>query len=299
MNHTTKLFGTDGIRGEIGSQIQVFDVLKIAMASGLFFAKFAQKNISKERHNKILVGKDTRRSGYMIENAIVSGLTAMGYDVIQIGPMPTPAIAFLTKNMRCVGGIMISASHNPYPDNGIKFFQAGGDKLSTEQEQEIERLFHQDEELFKACKVGKAVGACKRIDDVIGRYIVHIKNSFPLPLTLNGLRIVLDTANGAGYKTAPTILEELGAELFVINDKPNGTNINDNCGALYPQDLAKEVLKVRADIGISLDGDGDRLVVVDEQGEQIDGDNLMAAIAIYLEQNGKLKGKGIINYDYE
>ena len=291
-----KLFGTDGIRGEVGTKIQVYDVLKVAIASGIFFRKINQeKQLSKYgTTNKILIGKDTRRSGYMIENAIVSGLTAIGFDVIQIGPMPTPTVAFLTENMRCNGGIMISASHNSYEDNGIKFFHSNGKKLSKEEEGEIEALFFQEEELFKACQMGKFIGSSKRIDDVIGRYIVHIKNAFPQTLNLNNIRIVIDTANGAGYKVAPTILQELGAEVFVINDSPNGININSDCGALHPKALQAEVLKVRADIGIALDGDADRLTVVDEEGELIDGDNIIASIALYLKTMNKLKNDAVI-----
>ncbi|MDX1296115.1 MAG: phosphoglucosamine mutase, partial [Sulfurimonadaceae bacterium] len=215
-----KLFGTDGVRGEAGSFLNAELAMKVAMAAGIYFKKHA-------RTQKILVGKDTRRSGYMIENAIVSGLTAVGYNVIQIGPMPTPAIAFLTANMRCDAGIMISASHNPYGDNGIKFFDAHGDKLSEEIEAKIEAILLDNGAVEEHMVTGKHIGQAKRIDDVIGRYIVQLKNSFPAELTLQGMRIVLDTANGAGYKVGPTVLEELGAEVIVIHDKPDGFNINE------------------------------------------------------------------------
>jgi phosphoglucosamine mutase len=251
------------------------------MAAGIYFRKNSNTN-------KIIVGKDTRRSGYMIENALVSGLTAVGYDVIQIGPMPTPAVAFLTENMRCDAGIMISASHNPYYDNGIKFFDAHGDKLSEADERAIEEIYFDDEVIEANQKVGKEIGASKRIDDVIGRYIVHLKNSFPKDLTLSPLRIVIDTANGAGYKVAPTVFDELGAEVIVINDTPNGFNINENCGAMHPQQLAREVVKYRADVGFALDGDADRLVVVDERGEIVDGDRVLGALALYLKNEGRL-----------
>ncbi|VAY86572.1 Phosphoglucosamine mutase [hydrothermal vent metagenome] len=283
-----KLFGTDGIRGTIGKNIDIFMIVKIAMAGGISFRK---NSIT----NKILVGKDTRKSGYMVENAIVSGLTAIGFDVIQIGPMPTPTVGFLTVNMRCDGGIMISASHNPYQDNGIKFFNSKGQKLSFEQESDIESIFHNEKLLIESYASGKHIGSSKRIDDVIGRYIVHIKNSFPGHLTLNGIRVVIDTANGAGYKVAPQIFEELGAEVFIIHNKPNGTNINKNCGALHHEDLANEVQKVRANVGIALDGDADRLVVVDENGSKVDGDNLMASIAVYLKSINKLKNNTMIS----
>jgi phosphoglucosamine mutase len=282
-----KLFGTDGVRGEAGGFLCSVLAMKVAMGAGIYFKKTAKTK-------KILVGKDTRRSGYMIENAIVSGLTAVGYDVVQIGPMPTPAIAFLTENMRCDAGIMISASHNSYEDNGIKFFDAQGDKLSQEVEKEIETIVA-DAEVIKNSNVnGKLIGSAKRIDDVIGRYIVQLKNSFPKNLSLQGMRIVLDTANGAGYKVGPTVLEELGAEVIVLHNKPNGYNINENCGALHTKDVSEAVKQYRADIGIALDGDADRLVVIDDKGEVVDGDQLLGALGMYLHDKGKLKGDGIV-----
>ncbi len=282
-----KLFGTDGVRGKAGEKLNAFTALKMGLAAGIFFR-------TQSKTNKILVGKDTRRSGYMIENAIVSGLTAVGYNVIQIGPMPTPAIAYLTEDMRCDAGIMISASHNPYDDNGIKFFDRSGFKLDEAAESQMEEIFDNDSLLQKAQKQGKEIGSSKRIDDVIGRYIVHIKNSFSKKLSLIGIRIVLDVANGAAYKVAPTIFSELGAEVFVINDKPNGSNINDSCGATQPQMLAKEVRRVRADIGFALDGDADRLVVVDNKGEIIDGDKLIGALATHLKHTNSLNKPAIV-----
>ena len=282
-----ELFGTDGVRGKAGKKISAVTAMRLAMATGIYFKQFAKTN-------KILVGKDTRRSGYMIENAIVSGLTAVGFDVIQIGPMPTPAIAFLTENMRCDAGIMISASHNPYYDNGIKFFDGEGNKLNRDKEKEIEAIFVDDVAIDNAQVVDKAIGKSKRIDDVIGRYIVHIKNSFPKPLTLAGKRVVIDCANGAGYIVGPTILQELGAEVVVIGDKPNGFNINEGCGAMHPENLSKVVLESRADVGIALDGDADRLVMVDEKGEVIDGDKLMAVLAVHLKNHDMLKGGGMV-----
>jgi phosphoglucosamine mutase len=261
--------------------------MRLAMATGIHFRPEATTN-------RILVGKDTRRSGYMIENAIVSGLTAVGYNVIQVGPMPTPAIAFLTESMRCDAGIMISASHNPFHDNGIKFFDARGNKLNSEVEHQIEAIYGDSEAIEIAQVTGKKIGKSKRIDDVIGRYIVHIKNSFPQSLTLAGTRIVIDCANGAGYKVAPTVLEELGADVVVIGNKPDGFNINEGCGAMHPGTLAKAVIDSRADIGIALDGDADRLVMVDEQGDVIDGDKLMGVLAVHLNQMGTLKGNGMV-----
>jgi phosphoglucosamine mutase len=282
-----KLFGTDGVRGQAGSFLDAMTVMKLAMAAGIYFRKHSYTN-------KILVGKDTRRSGYMIENALVSGLTAVGYDVIQIGPMPTPAIAFLTESMRCDAGIMISASHNPFEDNGIKFFDQHGNKLGSECEKAIEELFFDETARVNAQKIGKYIGSSKRIDDVIGRYIVSIKSSFPKDLTLGGLRIVLDCANGAAYKVAPTILEELGAEVFTINATPNGFNINENSGAMHPENVGKIVKKVRADIGLALDGDADRLVVIDENGDVVDGDKLLGALCVYLSEKGILKGEACV-----
>ena len=281
-----KLFGTDGVRGKAGEKLTSAVAMRLAMAAGIYFRK---NSIT----NKILVGKDTRRSGYMIENAIVSGLTAVGFDVRQIGPMPTPAIAFLTEDMRCDGGIMISASHNSYEDNGIKFFDKRGNKLSPEIEEEIEKIYFDEKLLVENQAVDLDIGTSRRINDVIGRYIVNIKNSFPKSLTLHDLRIVIDTANGAAYKVAPAIFNELGAEIFVLNDTPNGSNINEDCGALHPKGLAEEVKRLRADIGFALDGDADRLVVVDEKGNIIDGDKLLGVLAIHLKEERRLANDGI------
>jgi len=281
-----KLFGTDGVRGKAGKKLDAMTAMRLAMAAGIYFRK-------ESINNKIIVGKDTRRSGYMIENAIVSGLTAVGYNVIQIGPMPTPAIAFLTEDMRCDAGIMISASHNPFYDNGVKFFDKGGNKLNSPIEEKIEKIFFDEKLIEKNQKTALDIGTSKRIDDVIGRYIVHIKNSFPKGMTLNGIRVVVDTANGAAYKVAPTIFKELGAEVFVINNEPNGSNINQSCGALHPEALSQEVIKVRADIGFALDGDADRLVVVDEKGQVVDGDKLLGALATFLKNEDKLSKNAI------
>ena len=282
-----RLFGTDGVRGKAGEKLTALMVMKLAMAAGIYYRKHSKTN-------KILVGKDTRKSGYMIENGLVAGLTAVGYNVIQVGPMPTPAVAFLTEDMRCDGGIMISASHNPFEDNGIKFFDFQGNKLSNVEEEEIEAIFQNEELLEENAQTGKHIGASKRIDDVIGRYIVHIKNSFPKHLTLAGIRIVIDTANGAAYKVAPTIFQELGADVIILHNDPNGYNINAECGALFPQQLAREVKRYRADIGFAFDGDADRLVVVDELGEIIDGDKLLGALALSLKKEGRLKNNGCV-----
>ena len=282
-----KLFGTDGVRGKAGRKVSALRTMKLAMATGIYFRKFSKTN-------KILVGKDTRRSGYMIENALVSGLTAVGFDVIQIGPMPTPAVAFLTENMRCDAGIMISASHNPYYDNGIKFFDSDGNKLNRNEEVAIEEIYEDEELIEKSQMTNGDIGKSKRIDDVIGRYIVHIKNSFPKSLTLSGIRVVVDCANGAGYVVAPTVLSELGADVVVLGDKPNGFNINEGCGAMHPEFTAKAVREYRADVGLALDGDADRLVVIDEKGRVVDGDKLMAVLALHLKEEGKLKGGAMV-----
>jgi len=282
-----KLFGTDGVRGEAGSFLSAEVAMKLAMAAGIYLKESAITN-------RILVGKDTRRSGYMLENALVSGLTAVGFDVIEVGPMPTPAIAFITENMRCDAGIMISASHNPFEDNGIKFFDARGDKFSKEIEEKIETIFFNEEKLREAQVTGKEIGKAKRIDDVIGRYIIQLKNSFPVEMTLQGMRIILDTANGAAYKVGPTVLEELGAEVIVLHDEPDGFNINEACGALHTKDLQNAVMKYRADLGIGLDGDADRVVIVDERGEVVDGDQLLGALGVSMYERGVLKGDGIV-----
>ena len=282
-----KLFGTDGVRGKAGDFLDAITVLKLAKAAGIYFRKHSTTK-------KILVGKDTRRSGYMIENALVSGLTAVGYDVIQIGPMPTPAIAYLTESMRCDAGIMISASHNPYEDNGIKFFDNHGNKLNTTCEKAIETIFNDDELMQNEQVTGRNIGASKRIDDVIGRYIVSIKSSFPRDLNLSGLRIVLDCANGAAYKVGPTILQELGADVIVVNNKPDGFNINEDCGAMHPEHIGKLIREYRADIGLALDGDADRLVVIDENGDIVDGDNLLGALSVYLKEENLLEGDACV-----
>ncbi|WP_096025366.1 phosphoglucosamine mutase [Campylobacter lanienae] len=283
-----KLFGTDGVRGLAGQKLDAMTAMRLAMAAGIYFRAHSKTN-------KILVGKDTRKSGYMIETAIVAGLTAVGYDVVQIGPMPTPAIAFLTEDMRCDAGIMISASHNPFYDNGIKFFDASGNKLDEKGEKDIEEIYFDSNLVEHNQKTGLDIGSAKRIDDVIGRYIVHIKNSFPKELTLKGLRVVLDVANGAAYKVAPTVFSELGAEIIVLNDNPNGSNINENCGALHPEKLAMEVKKLRADIGFAFDGDADRLVVVDDKANVVDGDALLGILATYLDENNMLSKKEIVS----
>ncbi len=277
-----RFFGTDGIRGYVNKAPMTADMaLRLGLAAGTYFRDGGHRH-------KAIIGKDTRLSGYMLESALTAGLCAAGIDVYQVGPMPTPAIAFLTKNMRADIGVVISASHNPYHDNGIKFFDKNGYKLPDNVEDNIAQMVLNKDYEWDYPKEDK-IGRAKRIFDAQGRYIVYIKNSFPEHLNLNGLRIVIDCANGANYKIAPLALEELGAEVITMSNTPNGTNINLQCGSLYPEYVAEKVKEVRADIGLALDGDADRLIVVDEAGKILDGDQIMAICAEYLMDKGKLK----------
>jgi phosphoglucosamine mutase len=242
---------------------------------------------------RILIGKDTRLSGYMFEDALAAGISSMGGTVIQVGPMPTPALAFLTADMRCDAGVMITASHNPYQDNGIKFFGSDGFKLHDDIEARIEELVFSDE-ITSFLAPPDEVGPARRIDDAAGRYVVFLKNNFPKQHSLDGLRIVLDCANGAGYKVGPLVLQELGAEVFPLGVEPNGRNINLECGSLHPEKTAEKLREVRADVGIAIDGDADRVVIVDEKGEILDGDVVMALCARDMVERGTLKGGGIV-----
>ena len=282
-----KLFGTDGIRGVANVYPMTVEVA-LQLGKGCAYI-FKDKN---KRH-KIVVGKDTRLSGYMMETAITAGICSMGGDVILVGPLPTPGIAFITTSMRADAGIVISASHNAYQDNGIKIFSSNGFKLPDLMEERIENLMFSEElssSLVTANKVGKAF----RIEDAIGRYIVFLKNTYPQELTLDGLSIVLDCANGATYKVAPTVFEELGAEVTLLGAKPNGENINKNCGALYPGLVSAMVRKKKADLGISFDGDGDRVVFVDENGEIVNGDQIMAICASRMSKEKRLKKNTLV-----
>ena len=281
-------FGTDGIRGTANKHPMTVEIaMKVGQAVAYIF-----KNKGK-KHKKILIGKDTRLSCYMLENALAAGISSMGVDVMLVGPMPTPAISFLITSMRADAGIMISASHNPYCDNGIKIFASDGFKLPDEQELSIEKLMDSSDMLSQR-PTGKDIGRAWRIDDALGRYIVFLKQTFPKNMTLDGVKIVLDCANGATYKVAPLVFEELGADVIKLNVSPNGLNINDNCGALFPDNLRKIVLETRADIGIALDGDGDRVIVVDEKGNQVDGDHIMAICCEDLLKQGKLNRNTLV-----
>jgi phosphoglucosamine mutase len=284
-----KLFGTDGIRGTANVHPMTPEV---ALALGRAIAHiFRQREGTGLR--RILIGKDTRLSGYMFEDALASGICSMGVDVIQVGPVPTPALAFLTRDMRCNAGVMITASHNPFQDNGIKFFAADGFKLPDSEEARIEELIESGE-LGGAAVAPDEVGKAARIEDARGRYVVFLKNTFPRDLTLEGLRIVIDCANGAGYRVGPTVLRELGAEVFEMGCEPNGRNINDECGSLFPERTAARVRELRADVGIALDGDADRVIVIDERGEILDGDLLMWLCARDMHERGALRGGAVV-----
>ena len=279
-----KFFGTDGIRGltnQIPMTVEV--AMRVGMAAGAHFLRGDHKH-------RVVIGKDTRLSGYMLENALVAGFTSVGMDVVQVGPMPTPAIAMLTRSMRADLGVMLSASHNPYYDNGIKLFGPDGYKLSDEDEAQIELLLAQQPTLADPAHIGRA----KRIEDARGRYIHAVKQSLPESVRLDGLRIVLDCANGAAYNSAPTVFWELGADVVAIGITPNGTNINDKCGSTAPALLQETVVASGADIGIALDGDADRLIVVDEKGKIVDGDQIMALIGASWARQGRLKGGGVV-----
>jgi phosphoglucosamine mutase len=285
---TKKLFGTDGVRGVANIEPMTAETaLKLGRAIAYVFKK-------ENRRHKIVIGKDTRLSGYMIESAMVAGICSMGVDVMVVGPLPTPGIAFVTSSMRADAGVVISASHNPYQDNGIKFFSSAGLKLPDDVEFEIEDFIFGDDSDPSHRPTASEVGKAYRIDDAVGRYVVFAKNSFPKELGLDGVKIVLDCGNGATYKVAPEVLYELGAEVVSIGVEPNGVNINEGCGALFPEKLAERVKAEGADIGIALDGDGDRCILVDERGVEVDGDHVMAICAADMLKNGTLKNKTLV-----
>lgn len=289
-NLQRKFFGTDGIRGTANQFPMTAEIaLKVGMALG---ARFGASFTKDHHRHRVVIGKDTRLSGYMIEPALTAGFVAMGLDVFLVGPVPTPAVSMLTKSIRADIGIMISASHNPFHDNGIKIFDREGNKLNDSIEVEIENLIHSDLTQYLAKSLD--LGRVKRLEDARGRYIEFVKNSFPRDKNLSNLKIVVDCANGASYSMAPTIFRELGAQVIEIGVDPNGFNINENCGSTHPQILQKKVVEESADIGIALDGDADRLVVVDEKGQIIDGDKLIAIIAEKLHDEGRLKGDLVI-----
>ncbi|PLK27291.1 phosphoglucosamine mutase [Novosphingobium sp. TH158] len=279
-----RYFGTDGIRGRTNAGVMTAAIaMKVGQAAGTRFLRGSHKH-------RVVIGKDTRLSGYMLENALVAGFTSVGMDVVLTGPLPTPAIALLTRELRADVGVMISASHNPYEDNGIKLFGPDGFKLSDEDELAIEAMLGEDQPLAGSAHIGRA----RRIEDARGRYIHAVKQSVPENVRLDGLKIVVDCANGAAYQVAPSAIWELGAEVIAVGVNPNGTNINDKVGSTH-LDLVKEtVVASGADIGIALDGDADRLIVVDEKGQTVDGDQIMALIGTRLAASGQLRGGGVV-----
>jgi phosphoglucosamine mutase len=289
MSSSKKIFGTDGVRGTANIEpVTAETALKLGRAAAHVFKNLQQAR-ARGRH-KIVIGKDTRLSGYMLENALSSGILSMGVDVLFIGPLPTPGVAYVTRSLRADAGIVITASHNPYDDNGIKFFRADGYKLDDNVENQIEQLvFSGDIESIRptAGEIGKAV----RIDDALGRYIEFAKASFPKGLTLEGMRVVVDCAHGAAYKSTPCVLRELGAEVMVFGNQPDGMNINKECGSMHPEQMCHKVYEYRADLGIAHDGDADRVHLCDETGQLIDGDDILAVAALNMLEQGTLNHK--------
>ncbi len=291
MNTHPKLFGTDGVRGVANREpITSETALKLGRALAYVFRH------QSGRHRRILIGKDTRLSGYMLETALASGICSMGVDVWLSGPLPTPGIAFLTRSMRADAGVVISASHNPFQDNGIKFFSRDGFKLEDDTERRIEELVFDDGELLMHRAEAHDIGKAARIgsDDAVGRYLVFLKVCVPRAVTFDGLRVVIDCANGAAYRVGPEVLEELGADVIAIANDPDGTNINRDCGATHIENLRRHVLEDRAHIGIALDGDADRALFVDEKGELFDGDDVMAALGLKLSAEGRLQANTVV-----
>jgi phosphoglucosamine mutase len=284
-----RLFGTDGVRGVANLAPMTAEM---ALEIGRAMAYVCKTH--KDHRHRVVIGKDTRVSGYMLESALTAGICSMGVDVLLVGPMPTPGIAFITHSMRADAGMVISASHNPYQDNGIKIFSRSGFKLPDAEEDEIEDLIASGR-IRDIRPTAAEIGKAKRIDDAIGRYIVFCKNTFPEELSLEGMKIVLDCANGATYKAAPTIFSELGADVMVIHCEPDGVNINDHCGSQHTEDLRAKVLATGADVGLAFDGDGDRLIAVDEKGQEITGDQIMVICAKRYKEQGRLKNDLVIS----
>lgn len=291
MSSSKKIFGTDGVRGTANIEpVTAETALRLGRAAGHVFRR--QEPGVRGKH-KIVIGKDTRLSGYMLENALSSGILSMGVDVLFIGPLPTPGVAYVTRSLRADAGIVITASHNPYDDNGIKFFRADGYKLDDNIENEIEQLVFSGE-IENIRPTADAVGKAVRIDDALGRYIEFAKASFPKGLTLDGMRIVVDCGHGAAYKSTPCVLRELGAEVIVFGNQPDGMNINKECGSMHPQLMCRKVHEYRADLGIAHDGDADRVLMCDENGALIDGDDIMAIASLAMLEQGTLKQKTLV-----
>ena len=293
MNPPRKIFGTDGVRGTANIEpVTAETALRLGRAAGHVFKNIAPQSRGRGRY-KIVIGKDTRLSGYMLENALSSGILSMGVDVLFIGPLPTPGVAYVTRSLRADAGIVITASHNPYDDNGIKFFRSDGYKLDDNIEGQIEQLvFGGDIENIRP--TAEAIGKAVRIDDALGRYIEYAKSSFPKGMTLEGMRIVVDCAHGAAYKSTPCVLRELGAEIFDYGIQPDGMNINKDCGSMHPQQMCQKVWEHRAHLGISHDGDADRVLFCDETGQLIDGDDVMAICGLEMLAEGTLQDKTLV-----
>jgi len=293
MSSPKKIFGTDGVRGTANIEpVTAETALKLGRAAAHVFKNLETQSRGRGKH-KIVIGKDTRLSGYMLENAISSGILSMGVDVVFIGPLPTPGVAYVTRSLRADAGIVITASHNPYTDNGIKFFRADGYKLDDKIENQIENLVFTGE-IENVRPSSEQIGRAVRIDDALGRYIEFAKASFPKRMTLEGVKIVLDCGHGAAYKSSPTVLRELGAEVIVFNNQPDGTNINRDCGSMHPEVMCRKVVEHGAHLGIAHDGDADRVLLCDETGTLIDGDDIMAIAALEMLAEGTLAGKTLV-----
>src|SRR6185312_4088324 len=290
MSAPKKIFGTDGVRGVANIEpVTAETALRLGRAAAHVFKNLESQARGRGRH-KIVLGKDTRLSGYMLENALSSGILSMGVDVLFIGPLPTPGVAYVTRSLRADAGLVITASHNPYDDNGIKFFRPDGYKLDDNIESQVEQLvFSGDIESIRP--TADAIGKAVRIDDALGRYIEYAKTSFPRGMTLEGVRVVVDCAHGAAYKSTPCVLRELGAEVIVYGNHPDGMNINKECGSMHPEQMCQKVFEHRADIGIAHDGDADRVLLCDEKGSLIDGDDMMAIAALDMLAQGSLVEK--------
>ena len=292
MSQPTKIFGTDGVRGTANIEpVTAETALKLGRAAAHVFKNLETQSRGRGKH-KIVIGKDTRLSGYMLENAISSGILSMGVDVLLIGPLPTPGVAYVTRSLRADAGIVITASHNPYADNGIKFFRADGYKLDDVIERRIEKLVFSGE-INTIRPTADAIGKAVRIDDALGRYIEYAKSSFPRNMTLEGLRLVVDCAHGAAYKSTPCVLRELGAEVIVCGDKPDGANINRDCGSMHPEHLCQLARQHKAHLGLAHDGDADRVLLCDERGRLIDGDDVLAILGLERLAEGSLRGNTV------
>src|SRR5438034_6242064 len=294
MKQATKIFGTDGVRGVANVEpVTAETALKLGRAAAHVFMRLNPRTIPEGTRPKIVLGKDTRLSGYMLENAMVAGITSLGADVLLIGPLPTPGVAYITRSLRADAGIVLTASHNPYEDNGIKFFRHDGYKLDDQIEEKIEQLVLTGE-IDSIPPTAHNVGRATRIDDALGRYVEFAKASFPRGMSLEEMRVAVDVANGAAYKSTPCVLRELGADVAIAHNQPNGMNINDGCGSMYPEEIQRIVQVSGADVGIAHDGDADRVLLCDEDGEIVDGDEILAIAALDFLDVGRLEQNTIV-----